>query len=68
MTLLQGIPYLLLYNIIFVLPLLIILIIIYKGIPPEKVERWRLEKRKHFRLIIGIIMILLGMIMLTGWI
>ncbi len=64
MTIWSGIPYLLLYNLIFILPLLGILILIYKGIPPEKVEEWRLGKRRWMRLIMGLTMILLGALML----
>ncbi len=66
MTLLAGIPYLILYNIIFVVPLFVILAVIYKGIPPERVEHWRLNKRKWLRLVMGLVMICLGVLMLTG--
>lgn len=68
MTLLEGIPYLLLYNLIFILPLVVILLIVYKGISPEKAEQWRLEKRKWMRLVMGLVMIILGVVMLFGWI
>ncbi|MFA5993272.1 MAG: cytochrome c biogenesis protein CcdA [Candidatus Pacearchaeota archaeon] len=68
MTLWQGIPYLLLYNLIFVLPLFIILFLVYKGASPEKLEKWRTGNRKYLRLIIGLGMILLGVAMLAGWI
>lgn len=68
MTMLQGIPYLFLYNVIFVLPLLIILFAIYRGLPPEAAEKWRLEKRRWMKLTIGLMMIALGVIMLLGWI
>jgi cytochrome c biogenesis protein CcdA/thiol-disulfide isomerase/thioredoxin len=68
MTLWQGIPYLLLYNIIFVLPLFIILGIVYKGTSPESLEKWRSGNRKWLRLIMGLGMILLGVAMLAGWI
>jgi len=68
MTMVQGIPYLLLYNLIFVLPLFIILFVIYKGLDPQKAEKWRLEKRKWMRLVMGLIMLILGIIMLLGWI
>ena len=68
MTMMEGIPYLLLYNIIFVLPLVFILLLVYKGIPPEKVEKWRLKEKKHMKLAMGLAMIALGIIMLLGWI
>lgn len=63
---LGGLFYLLLYNIIFIVPLLIILAAVYYGMPPEKVNEWRLEKRLGLRFGIGIIMILLGIVILTG--
>ena len=68
MSLEAGIPYLLLYNLIFVLPLFIILFVIYKGVSPEKAEEWRLKKRAWMKLAMGIVMIGLGIIMLLGWI
>lgn len=61
-----AIPYLLLYNLIFVLPLIIILLLIYFGLPAEKAEKFRLEKRKWLRLIIGLVMLALGLAMLMG--
>ena len=67
MTLAAGIPYLLLYNLIFVLPLFVILFIVYKGVNPERAEKWRLEKRKWMKLAMGLLMIILGIIMLLGW-
>jgi cytochrome c biogenesis protein CcdA len=68
MSLAAGIPYLLLYNFIFVVPLFVILFIIYKGLSPEKAEAWRLQKRTWMKLAMGLVMIALGIIMLAGWI
>ena len=62
----MAIPYLLLYNIIFVLPLIIILLAVSFGFSAEKAEKLRLEKRKWLRLVIGIAMIALGVAMLSG--
>jgi cytochrome c biogenesis protein CcdA len=66
MTAAQGIPYLALYNLIFVLPLAVILVIIYYGVSAEKANLWRLEKRSLLRLAIGLVMLLLGAMMLLG--
>jgi len=63
-----GLPYLLLYNLIFVLPLIAILLIIAFGLSPEKVNSWRLENRRLLRLVIGLAMIVIGGVMLSGWI
>lgn len=66
MTVMQGIPYLILYNLIFILPLIIIFLIIYLGVSPESTENWRLEKRKWMRLVMGLFMIILGIAMFYG--
>jgi len=66
MTLAQGIPYLLLYNFIFVLPLIVILLVVVFGLPPERVNTWRLSNRRALRIAIGVIMILIGIFILAG--
>ena len=45
-TRISAIPYLLLYNLMFVLPLVVILFVIYFGVSPEKAEKWRKSKTK----------------------
>ncbi len=59
--------YLTIYNFIFVLPLLVILLAAYFGLPPEKVEAWRKEKKRWMRLAIGLVMTALGIIMLITY-
>jgi cytochrome c biogenesis protein CcdA/glutaredoxin len=66
MTLAEGIPYLLLYNLIFVLPLILILIVMYWGGTPERLETFRAGSRRWVRLVMGIVMVALGVAMLTG--
>jgi cytochrome c biogenesis protein CcdA/glutaredoxin len=66
MTLAEGIPYLLLYNLIFVLPLILILIVMYLGGTPERLETFREGSRRWVRLVMGIVMVALGAVMLTG--
>jgi cytochrome c biogenesis protein CcdA len=66
MTVMQGIPYLLLYNLIFILPLIVIFLIVYRGLSPEQAETWRKSNRKWMRLVMGILMIGLGAAMLLG--
>jgi len=61
----QAFGYLLIYNFIFVLPLLVILLAVYFGLPPEKVEAWRQEKKKWMKLAIGAVLIVLGVVMLV---
>jgi len=58
---------LLLYNFIFILPMLIITAAIYFGlITTEKAEEWRQRKLKILHLIAGIIILLLGIGMLIA--
>ena len=59
----QAFVYLIVYNIIFVLPLLIILLAVYFGLSPEKVEHWRKAKKRWMRLAIGLVLIGLGVVM-----
>ncbi|HNQ29028.1 MAG: Thiol-disulfide oxidoreductase ResA [Methanoregulaceae archaeon PtaB.Bin009] len=64
MTMYEGIPYLLLYNLIFVFPLVLILAVVALGIAPEKLEKLREEKRPIIRLAMGGVMILLGIVLI----
>jgi Cytochrome c biogenesis protein len=64
MTLAQGIPYLLLFNFIFILPLIAILLIVVFGIPPERVNTWRLSNRRMLRFGIGLAMVAVGLFIL----
>lgn len=61
-TYLIGFLYLILYNIVFILPLVIILFIASDTGVLAKVERWRAERMKEVRLVSGIIMVLLGVL------
>ena len=59
-TYLAGVGYLLLYNLIFILPLVVILLIASDNALLEKVKSWKKAKKKHMRLWGGIAMIVLG--------
>lgn len=56
--------YLALYNLIFVLPLVIITLIIYKGTSPEKLQSWTNQEKKWMRLVTGLLMIGLALYLL----
>jgi len=57
---------LLLYNSIFILPLLVILLVFYFGIPAKKVQRLFIQKnRRIYRLVLGLILILLGVYLIV---
>lgn len=60
----QAFLYLLLYNFIFVLPLLAILLMIYFGVSTLKLKRWRQGKRKWMNLASGLLMIMLGSLLI----
>jgi cytochrome c biogenesis protein CcdA len=66
-TLMEGLPYLGLYNIVFVLPLVLILILVAYGISPERANAWRVLNRRKLRLIVGLAMIIIGVIIISGW-
>ncbi|HZJ34428.1 MAG TPA: GAP family protein [Candidatus Angelobacter sp.] len=59
-TLFGGILYLFWYNILFVLPLVVVLLIVGDAKVIDIVQQWRAKSMKQSRLTAGIIMILLG--------
>jgi cytochrome c biogenesis protein CcdA len=56
--------YLALYNFIFVLPLIIILVIAYFGVQSRSIKAWKMKYRKWMRLATGIVMIALGVLLI----
>ena len=60
----SGIPLLLLYNLVFILPLFVIMTIAYLGFASKSLEKWRKENRGIMRLAIGILLISLGAYMI----
>ena len=67
-----GMAYLLLYNVIFVLPLIGIMLAVYFGVTTTaRAERWRSARLGKLHLITGAIMVLIGVAMLVavlmGW-
>jgi cytochrome c biogenesis protein CcdA len=57
--------YLLLYNLIFVLPLVIITFLVYKGESTEFLHAWTNKNKKWMKLFAGIILILLSWYILS---
>ncbi|RJR31437.1 hypothetical protein C4569_02320 [Candidatus Parcubacteria bacterium] len=62
----RGTIYLLIYNFIFVLPLILILAAVYFGYSSQKLNMIRLSKRKWLKLFMGLGMLALAVIMFTG--
>lgn len=48
------------YNIIFVLPLIIILLLVYFGVSTKSIQKWKDTQKKWMRLFMGLVMIALG--------
>ncbi len=61
-TYLQGFIYLIYYNLLFVLPLVIILLVAANKNLLERVKVWRKEEGGGMKLVSGLVMILLGLI------
>ncbi len=65
---LETIPVLLLYNFIFILPMVAITFIIYMGFSTvESISGWREKNLRILHLIAGIVLFLIGLALLLGW-
>lgn len=64
-TFYEGLPYLLLYNLMFIVPLVVIILAVAYGLPPEKVDTWRDSNKKLLRTGIGLMLIAMGIYILT---
>ncbi|MDO8555561.1 MAG: hypothetical protein Q7R96_00110 [Nanoarchaeota archaeon] len=60
----NGIPLLLLYNLIFILPLFIIIGLMYAGQTSTTLEHWRKEHRGLMKLVVGLFLLALGLYMI----
>jgi len=56
----EGIIYLMLYNLMFIVPLVIILLMASNAETLLKMDRWRVLKRRQMKMVTGIFMIALG--------
>jgi cytochrome c biogenesis protein CcdA len=67
MTMWSSIPILLLYNLVFVLPLIIITLLIYSGFANvENATKWKDKNIRILHLIAGLIMLILGLLITFG--
>ena len=62
---LTSLPLLLLYNLVFVLPLLFIIYLAYSGTNLKRIENWRKEKRGLMRLVIGLALLAVAIWIIT---
>jgi len=65
----KAIPWLIYYNLLFVIPMLIITIIVYLGFARvQDVSGWKERNIKKLHLIAGILLFIVGVSLLAGWI
>ena len=65
---LGALPWLLYYNILFVLPMLFIVGLVYHGFAKiDEVSGWKERKIRYLHLIAGILMFIVGFALLMGW-
>jgi cytochrome c biogenesis protein CcdA len=67
MTVMTGLPWLILYNLVYVLPLVVLTLLVAYGLSPERADRLKTEYKRTLRLVIGIILVALGLVILMGW-
>ncbi len=68
-TQMAAIPILLLYNMVFVLPLVLLTFLIYFGLTNvEKASEWKEKNIRRLHLVAGLIMLVLGFLVLLGFI
>jgi cytochrome c biogenesis protein CcdA len=64
-----AIPILLFYNVFFVLPLVLITLLMYFGFASvEKMTEWKEKNLRRLHLVAGLIMLILGIIVVFGWV
>ncbi|MCD6414975.1 MAG: hypothetical protein J7L23_05110 [Candidatus Diapherotrites archaeon] len=67
--LVETLPWLLLYNLVFVLPMVVVTLIVYAGFTTVKdVSGWKDKNIRYLHLVEGAIMAGLGLAMFMGWI
>ena len=64
----QIFPYILIYNIMFILPIIVLALMIYYGGESKPLEKWRDKHKRLMKLMLGSILILLALTMYLGYI
>ncbi|MFH0906125.1 MAG: cytochrome c biogenesis CcdA family protein [archaeon] len=66
-SIVSSLPILLLYNIIFIMPMVLITLFVYFGLSKiENIAEWKEKNIKYLHLVAGIIIMALGILMLLG--
>jgi cytochrome c biogenesis protein CcdA len=60
----SAVPFIVIYNLVFILPLLAVIFLAYLGTSSEKLEIWRKNNRRLMRLLVGLFLICLGFYMI----
>ena len=61
----KAVPLLLVYNLVFILPLIVIIVMAYFGTTSERLEAWRKKHRGLMRLVVGLFLVALGGYMIS---
>lgn len=61
----KGLPLLMLYNLVFVLPLIVIIALVYYGFSVKRLEDWKREHRGFMRFAVGIALLGVGIWIIT---
>jgi cytochrome c biogenesis protein CcdA len=65
---LAALPWLLYYNLLFILPMIVITLIVFFGLTRvEDVSAWKEKHIRKLHLIAGILLVLVGVFLLMGW-
>ena len=67
MTVMAGLPWLVLYNLVYILPRILITLLVAYGISMERADSMRAEYKRTIRMVIGVILVILGAVILSGW-
>jgi cytochrome c biogenesis protein CcdA/glutaredoxin len=67
MTVMAGLPWLVLYNLVYILPLVVITLLVAYGISPQRADSMRTKYKRSLRVVIGLILVGLGVAILLGW-
>ena len=62
----QALSYLVLYNLIFVSPMILITVLVYRGMDPNKAEKVRVKRLKTLHLIAGLVLLVMGLLIVGG--
>ncbi|MBN2453971.1 hypothetical protein JXB11_00330, partial [Candidatus Woesearchaeota archaeon] len=69
LNLLKALPWLLVYNLVFVIPMVVITVLVYFGIAKvSDVSGWQQKNIRKLHFAAGLIMLLLGIAMVLGWV